>query len=35
MNDIIRDYQRWTYVERIAVAVMTAIGLMVATVWLA
>ena len=35
MNDIIRDYQRWTYVERIAVSVLVAIGLMVATAWLA
>ena len=35
MNDIIRDYQRWTYVERIAVSVLVAIGLMVATTWLA
>jgi hypothetical protein len=34
MNDILRDYQRWNYVERVAVAVMAAIGLIVVAVGL-
>ena len=29
MNDPLRDYQRWNYVESVAVAVAVAIGVVV------
>ncbi len=29
MNDLLRDYQRWNYVELVAVAVMAAVGAVV------
>jgi len=29
MNDLLRDYKRWNYVERVAVAVVVAIAAVV------
>jgi len=29
MSDLLRDYQRWNYVESVAVAVAVAIGVVV------
>ena len=34
MNDLLRDYKRWNYVERVAVAVVVAIAAVVVAVGL-
>jgi len=34
MNDLLRDYKRWNYVELVAVAVVAAIGAIVVAVGL-
>jgi hypothetical protein len=34
MNDLLRDYQRWNYVESVAIAVAVAIGFVVVAVGL-
>jgi hypothetical protein len=34
MSDLLRDYQRWNYIEAVAVAVAVAIGFVVVAVGL-